>query len=865
MIDIEITSSDIVTDSTTIITNVGEPKIVTGTSRADIYIGISTNALCKINLSLQDDYFSSGGTCQVERLASQQNMYALYLSIPNYYYSSGQAEFRTWNFAMTATTCDSGIEKTTEFSIKQLGCSSTCTITWKNHDGTTLDTDSVQIGTIPSYSGPTPTKESTAQYTYTFAGWTPTIVAASVDTAYTATFSCVTRTYTILWKNYNGNTLEIDENVPYGDTPSYDGNTPSKPSDAEHSYTFNGWSPATATVTGDQTYTAQFIEVVNRYTITWNDWDGTEFDHRMYNYGDMPTHEDPDTWYDETYRHIFDRWNPEIGIVTQDQTYTAVYRSEYRDYYVTWVMHNSSETSSYHYGETPQHSEPSSYDDGVYRYTFDYWTPSIVPVTGNTTYTAVYDKKPLTYTVTWNNGGDRLQTDENVPYGTVVTYQGEEPQKEPDEAHTYTFTGWSPTVGPITGDTDYEAQFRENVRNYTVSFNMNGYGTQIPPQTISYDGYATRPAEPVDDEYIFIDWYSDSEFNEAWEFDDYNVDNDVILYAKWEHSCRVIKCKVNPNENLGYQDELSGFNFGNGVGFSSVKEIVEQDFSEANVICDNCITALGNYDTGKTFQDEDIIEVILPSSLKVLDDSYRDDGIFNNSGLRKADLSNITKIGAYTFEGCDFYAILLDTEANAEKIRQYNDMGGCAVISSSGLTEIGESAFGGNANIIEAEIPSGITELDKTFIHSISLTSVTIPNSVTAITNQAFSLSGLRTVTLPNKLKTIGRDAFKGANLTTITIPDSVTTIGKEAFSSCNYLTTAIIGSGVTSIGRSAFNCSSITSIKCEAQTPPTIDSVTFENVDKSIPLKVPRSSIFAYRSHEYWGEFTNISDIMAI
>ena len=50
-------------------------------------------------------------------------------------------------------------------------------------------------------------------------------------------------TYTVTWKNWDGTELEKDENVAAGATPSYDGETPTKPEDANNTYTFAGWSP----------------------------------------------------------------------------------------------------------------------------------------------------------------------------------------------------------------------------------------------------------------------------------------------------------------------------------------------------------------------------------------------------------------------------------------------------------------------------------------------------------------------------------------------------------------------------------------------------------------------------------------------
>ena len=137
------------------------------------------------------------------------------------------------------------------------------TVTWKNSDGSTLKTEQVNYGETPVYSGATPVKPATAQYTYFFFGWSPEISAVTGDQTYTAQFSSTFTKYKVTWKDADGTVLETDNNVSYGTTPVYNGATPAKPSDDKYSYSFKGWNPSVSSVTGDVTYTATYTKTPN--------------------------------------------------------------------------------------------------------------------------------------------------------------------------------------------------------------------------------------------------------------------------------------------------------------------------------------------------------------------------------------------------------------------------------------------------------------------------------------------------------------------------------------------------------------------------------------------------------------------------
>ncbi|MBQ7637618.1 MAG: InlB B-repeat-containing protein, partial [Clostridia bacterium] len=385
----------------------------------------------------------------------------------------------------------------------------TYTVTWLNEDGTQLEKDeNVPYGTMPEYNGSTPAKAATDQYSYTFAGWSPALANVTGDATYTATFTPVTRTYTVTWKNYDGSTLETDLNVPYGTTPSYDSATPAKAGNAQYTYTFAGWTPAVDTVTGDVTYTATFNETVNEYTVTWVNYDGTELEKDVnVPYGTMPEYNGstPVREKNAQYTYTFDSWSPEVSTVTGDVTYTATFTPTTRTYTVTWLDWDDAELEkdeNVPYGTIPSFDgeTPSRENTAQYTYQFVGWTPDTTSqgIEGNITFKAVYTSVTNAYNVTWvNEDGTELEKDVNVPYGTMPEYNGSTPEKAATAQYTYEFDKWDPAVETVKGDIVYTATYTSTVNEYTVTY-VDEVGTVLKTVDVKYgDEYSEdmRPAE----------------------------------------------------------------------------------------------------------------------------------------------------------------------------------------------------------------------------------------------------------------------------------------------------------------------------------------------------------------------------------
>ncbi|MBE7049364.1 MAG: hypothetical protein E7394_01160 [Ruminococcaceae bacterium] len=144
---------------------------------------------------------------------------------------------------------------------------------------------------------------------------------------------------------------------------------------------------------------------------------------------------------------------------------------------------------------------------------------------------------PETYTVIWkNHDGAVLETDENVGYGTIPTYDGEEPTKPSTAEYTYTFEGWTPTVEAVTGNVEYTATFTETPVAlpgvYIITFNSNG-GSDIEAATVNEGEKLSKPDNPTKSRYIFAGWYEDDTLTSKYNFDN-AVTSDFTLYAKWQ-------------------------------------------------------------------------------------------------------------------------------------------------------------------------------------------------------------------------------------------------------------------------------------------------------------------------------------------
>ncbi len=108
----------------------------------------------------------------------------------------------------------------------------------------------------------------------------------------------------------------------------------------------------------------------------------------------------------------------------------------------------------------------------------------------------------------------------------------------------YTFGGWYSNEGCTTPFTfgesgtvvnaDKTIYAKWTINSYDVTFDLQGHGDPIAPQSIDYNGTVTEPSPaPSEENYTFGGWFKEAGCDNAWDFDEDRITAATTLYAKW--------------------------------------------------------------------------------------------------------------------------------------------------------------------------------------------------------------------------------------------------------------------------------------------------------------------------------------------
>lgn len=149
------------------------------------------------------------------------------------------------------------------------------------------------------------------------------ILQVTQDTTLVATFKV--QTFHITFVDWNG-TLIQESDVNSNTIPSKP-NNPTRPATAQYTYSFKAWDPEVVAALADAVYMAQYDSVLNEYTVTFLNEDGSLIESKKWKYGEMPSCDEPAKESTAEMAYHFDHWNPAIETVTGEATYKAVFRA----------------------------------------------------------------------------------------------------------------------------------------------------------------------------------------------------------------------------------------------------------------------------------------------------------------------------------------------------------------------------------------------------------------------------------------------------------------------------------------------------------------------------------------------------------
>ena len=331
--------------------------------------------------------------------------------------------------------------------------------------------------------------------------------------------------------------------------------------------------------------------------------------------------------------------------------------------------------------------------------------------------------------------------------------------------------------------------------------------------------------------------------------------------------------------------------------------------SLTSVTIGNSVTSIGE---GVFHSCTSLTSIIIPDSVT----SIGEDAFYQCTSLTSAIIGNcVTSIGQAAFfcctsltsvtignsvtliHGCAFIGCTSLTSITIPD--SVTSIGYCAFDGCSSLKEvyckpttpptIGDLAFCNNASGFKIYVPRESVESYKSGVHYwYSYDNAIFPDLsdrlyytssdstiVTPYKSNAFNVNfnvnilsntyenGQGIITFDEYITQIGKYAFYGCtNLTSITISNRITSIEQHAFYGCTSLASMVIPNSVTTIGNSAFeNCTYLEKVYCKSTMPPTGSADMFKNNALGRKIYVPRNSVEAYKTAEYWSDYA--SDIV--
>ena len=701
-------------------------------------------------------------------------------------------------------------------------------VTFKNYDGTILQEVNVEDGKNATYTGATPTRTNTPEFTYTFTGWDGSLENITSDCVRVAQYSTSNVEYTVKFYNYDNQLLYTDV-VYYQETATYYGPTPTREASSAYYYTFKGWDKELTNVTKSFTTKAVFDAHGVSKQITLK-----------------PSNGQPDSVVTVTYGEAYDLGTP----VNTGFTFLGWFANE------TLAIPTSG--------------------------TWEYEGVSVVTAKWGTGYYEFVENEDG-YTVSLTDEGKSV-SEIVIPTsfnGKSVTALGTNFSRENTKIEKITIPA---TIKKIPNYAFYkctklsEVVLNEGlerigsyafdscqlkkviipstctvIENSAFEYNKDLYQVYLPISVTTVEQYAFYSINAS--AYICIEHSSVPSWGNNWrsgatvytsctklvEGEDYNYvirnvsGNDNVIILRLSKATSQLESFTFPTAVEGISDIRVASNlFKSNVNIRSVDltgvtRIGENAFMScsnlSNITFSNSLTIIGSYAFRYCTS---LTRLEIPSSVTEIQ-SYAFDGCSNLTYIYLP--SSVTTIGRYAFDDCPKSTIYTNAHSSSSgwesnwkgsqpiyydfvSLDATDDFNyvtqtymGEQYVTITGLTAAGLN----KKNLVIPDQIEGISDirLPANLFNGLSeLVSIDLGAGVTKIPTNCFAnCTKLETVVLHNGVTSIGQSAFlKCSKLTSINMPSTLTTIGRQAFDYCTSLREIVIPISVTTIEAYAFD-----------------------------------------------------------
>ncbi len=257
-------------------------------------------------------------------------------------------------------------------------------------------------------------------------------------------------------------------------------------------------------------------------------------------------------------------------------------------------------------------------------------------------------------------------------------------------------------------------------------------------------------------------------------------------------------------------------------GLESIERYAFTRIKVANVVLPESLSSLGE----GAFKDSKISTINIPGGLSEINSD-----VFAFTTIEAITIpGNVQFIGRGAFRYCD-------------RLK--------SVIISQGVKIIGHGAFSQCKSLVDLVLPEGLENIASSAFTSTAIDKFSIPQSVISIGDGAFG--GTNIVHLEMPAISYGEHVFSGCKkLLSVVVLEGVDRIPTDCFFNCTNLQSVTLPSTIKVI--SAFlRCEKISKLYVKATVPPYLSGI-----DSLVDLRiyVPRSSVDAYKAHEYWSKY---------